>query len=394
MPDTLLIQGHTALLVALALGHAAVLTAAIALLGAALLVGGRCFVAAIAGAACRLSARTPRTLAVLVPARGDPARVAATVTELRRQVRLDDRLLAVDVGQPDALVAARAAGAEVVERGGHGRVAARGDELAAAVRDLAGGPPDAIVLIEPGVRPSVGAVVTLAAHALATDRPVRPERQPDAAADAARPGLLATLERLEQRVRPRAHAALGLPVSLDGGLLALPWSLAHTAAQLGDLGLGRGAGVELALRGTAPLACVRAVVSGVPAAAAAEAVHRTPRAVARLAQEALRAGRPDLLVHAIDLALPGLRRLLALHVTALAVGAATFALGGSNLLLVLATAGLVVLAAGLGAAALRLGVRAPAAAVRPRARQAEGRAFTRQADAHVDLGSGSGARAA
>ncbi len=359
-------------LASLAAASLAALELAAVLAGLALLIpstflAAQCVVAVLAPLRCRLASRAPGRVAVVVPAHDEAHGIAATVTELRRQLRPGDRLLVVADNCTDRTAElARAAGAEVVERHDPDR-RGKGHALAHGIRALAEEPPpEAVVIVDADCRLSAGAALTLAGHTLATGRPIQADYVLEPADDDARSAVSALAFVVRNRVRPRALAALGLPCQLTGSGMALPWSLAWERAREGRLGGGHLVedlvlGVETALRGLPPLACVRAHVRSQLAICAAAAAQRTRwehghLAVVRshggvLVREAVRQRRLDLLVQALDLAVPPLALLVTLLVSLAGASAlATWAWGASRLPLTLALVDLLLLAVGLGAA--------------------------------------------
>lgn len=350
---------------AAAAGLVVVTFAAAVLLGLALVAAGQCLVGALTAERCRLPSRPPGRVAILVPAHDEEAGIAATVVDLRRQLRPGDRLLVVADNCADRTAAvARAAGAEVIERQDPRR-RGKGHALARGVEVLAADPPEVVVIVDADCRLSPGAALTLAGHAASTGRPIQADYVLSPADPSARSATSALAFLVRNRVRPRALAALGLPCQLTGSGMAFPWALvAHGPLGGAHLVEDLLVGVEFGLRGRPPLACVRAHVSSRladrsdPAAAATQrtrwehghlVVLRTQGP--RLLREAMRQRRLDLLAQALDLAVPPLS-LLTLLLLATA-GAA--AVAGWTLPLALAAAGLGALALGLGAAWCRFG---------------------------------------
>lgn len=337
------------------------------LLVPALFVAAQCLVAVLAPLRCRLPSRAPGRVAVLVPAHDEAAGIAATVTDLRRQLRPGDRLLVVADNCSDRTAeVARAAGADVVVRTDPER-RGKGYALAFGVRALASEdpPPEAVVIVDADCRLSAGAALTLAGHALATGRPVQADYVLQPADDGARSAVSALAFVVRNRVRPRALAAFGFPCQLTGSGMAFPWALAEQAAREGRFGGGHLVedlllGVELSLEGRAPLACVRAHVRSQLAVCSAAAAQRTRwehghLAVLRshggvLVREALRQRRPELLVQALDLAVPPLALLVLVLSALVGAGALAATWGASSLPLAVALGDLLVLVVGLGAA--------------------------------------------
>lgn len=345
----------------------------LALLVPTAFVTAQCLVAAFTPQRCRLPSRPPGRVAIVVPARDEEAGIAATVTDLRRQLRPGDRLLVVADNCTDRTAeVARGAGAEVVERHDPDRPG-KGHALAFGVRALAQGeaPPEAVVVVDADCRLSAGAALTLAGHALATGRPIQADYVLEPVDDDGCSAVSALAFVVRNRVRPRALAAFGFPCQLTGSGMAFPWALVAARAHDGRLGGGHIVedlllGVELALRGVAPLACIRAHVRSHLATCAAAAAQRTRwehghLAVLRshgamLVREAVRQRRIDLLVQTLDLAVPPLALLVILLVGLAGGGAvAAAAWGASTLPVTLALGALLALAVGVGAAWWRFG---------------------------------------
>jgi cellulose synthase/poly-beta-1,6-N-acetylglucosamine synthase-like glycosyltransferase len=343
------------------------LGAALALIPA-LTLFGQCLVAAVTSGRCRLPYHTPGRVAILVPAHDEEAGIAATVTALLKEKRADDILLVVADNCADRTAeVARAAGATVVERRDPER-RGKGHALTFGVQELAGEKPDAVVVVDADCRLSPGSVLTLAAHALATKRPVQADYVLEPADPSPRSAISALAFLVKNRVRPRGQAALGLPCQLTGSGMAFPWYLVNRRRLGGghiveDLVIG----LEMALRGVPPLACSRArVTSSLADRAPAAATQRRRwehghlaaiRSHApRLFSEALSRWRFDLFALAMDLCVPPLTLLLLAIAASVGVDALAMAyLGAPALPLALSVIAAASVTLGLGLAWLRFG---------------------------------------
>jgi cellulose synthase/poly-beta-1,6-N-acetylglucosamine synthase-like glycosyltransferase len=289
------------------------------------------------------SAPRPRAV-VIVPAHDEQAGIAATVAALAPLLGADDRMLVVaDNCSDQTAAAARAAGAEVIER--HDSTQrGKGFAIVFALDHLAAAPPDVVIVVDADCRLSADGLAILAREAAANNRPVQGEY---VLATPERPtprGVLSALAVLvRNRVRPLGLRRLGLPSQLTGSGMAFPWSVLRAAPHPGanlveDLVMG----LELALAGHAPLMCPSVRVSSeLPEGDSAALGQRRRwehgqlatllRYAPRLIGRGLIRGRADLLALGLDLCVPPLALLVTI------VGAAvlgTFALamltGGSK----------------------------------------------------------------
>jgi len=299
--------------------------------------------AASATAASRLP------LVVLVPAHNEETGIARTLVAARAQLRPGDRLLVVADNCSDATAdAARAAGAEVVERSSELR--GKGYALAHGIDHLRAAPPSAVVILDADCDLAPGALDALMRDLSATGRPVQALYLMLAPADA---GLSRRLAQFAWRVRnwarPAGWGRLGMPCQLMGTGMAFGWDMLRdaplaNASIVEDMKLG----IDLALRGTAPVFCERALVtSWFPETAAASGTQRTRwehghlemilREVPTLLR--LAAARRDerVLGLALDLAVPPLALLAGLLAMTWLLALAAWALGGTALVLALAS---------------------------------------------------------
>ena len=201
--------------------------------------------------------------AVLIPAHDEESGIAATVLALRAGLAEDDRLLVVaDNCSDGTAAAARAAGAEVIER--HDRTKhGKGYALAFGSEHLAKLPPQVVIVVDADCRVSEGGLERLARMTVQTGRPVQAEYllTPQAGTDA-RSAINGLAFLVRNLVRPRGLHRLGFPCQLTGSGMAFPWPLLRDAPPLRanlveDLMLG----IELALAGTPPILCSAVSVS-------------------------------------------------------------------------------------------------------------------------------------
>ena len=270
----------------------------------------------------RDSARSPATsrppLVVLVPAHDEEEGIAAALATMLPQLAHGDRLLVVADNCSDGTAdAARACGAEVIERTSVLR--GKGYALGFGIDHLRAEPPAAVVIVDADCEMAPGALDALMSELVATGRPVQALYLMLAPADA---GLARRLAQFAWRVRNWARPAgwhrLGMPCQLMGTGMAFAWDMLRDAplansSIVEDMKLG----IDLASRGLAPVFCDRALVtSRFPDSAAAAGTQRTRwehghlEMILREVPTMLRiaAGRRDapLLGMALDLAVPPL----------------------------------------------------------------------------------------
>lgn len=299
--------------------------------------------------------RAPRgPLVVLVPAHNEESGIAATVAAVLGQLAPGDRLLVVADNCSDATAdAARAAGAEVVERSSELR--GKGYALAHGIDHLRSAPPSAVVIVDADCDLAPGALDALMHDLAATGRPVQALYLMLAPADA---GLSRRMAQFAWRVRNWARPAgwhrLGMPCQLMGTGMAFSWDMLRdaplaNASIVEDMKLG----IDLAARGTAPVFCQRALVtSWFPDSAAASGTQRTRwehghlemilREVPVMLRLAAARGDRRLLGMALDLAVPPLALLAGLLALAWTLALAGWLFGGTALVSLLASALLII----------------------------------------------------
>jgi cellulose synthase/poly-beta-1,6-N-acetylglucosamine synthase-like glycosyltransferase len=223
-----------------------------------------CLVALLPGARDQLATGPRPRTAVLIPAHDEERGIAATVTGLRAQLAPGDRLIVIaDNCSDGTAAAARAAGAEVIERQDTSR-RGKGFAIVFAVDHLAAtNPPEAVIIVDADCRISPGGLEILAREAVATNRPIQGEyvlAAPDKPTPRGVISALAVL--LRNRVRPLGMRRMGFPAHLTGSGMSFPWAVLRAAPHPGgnlveDLVMG----VEFALAGHPPLHCRAVQVS-------------------------------------------------------------------------------------------------------------------------------------
>src|ERR1700688_4193974 len=205
-------------------------------------------------------------LAVLVPAHDEASIIALTLRSVIPHLAPDDRLLVVaDNCSDDTATIATKEGAEVIVRSDALR-RGKGYALDCGVRHLERdprGPPEIVVIIDADCQVGGNAIDSLARMCARTARPVQAMYVMHASDDAGIKMRIAEFAwAIKNKVRPLGLHRLGLSCQLMGTGMAFPWSCIGTANLASghiveDLQLG----VDLALAGTPPLFCPRALVS-------------------------------------------------------------------------------------------------------------------------------------
>lgn len=281
-------------------------------------------------------------VAMLVPAHNEALGIAATLRNLRSQMRPGDRLVVVaDNCSDDTADCARAEGAEVIERQ-HATQRGKGFALAYGVEHLRQAPPPVVVIVDADCVFEPGALDALAAACERSGAPIQAKYLMTHNGAVGLNGRVAEFAwRVKNWVRPRGAARLGWPCQLTGSGMAFPWRLIEAAplansSIVEDMQLG----LVLARAGDAPRFCEAAgVLSHFPTSAAAIASQRTRWEHGHLGmltehawpmlQQALRRSDWKLLGLALDLAVPPLA-LLVMLVTALWVVALVMGWAGTG----------------------------------------------------------------
>lgn len=278
-------------------------------------------------------------IAVVIPAHNEEAGVGETVRLARAGLDGADRLLVVaDNCSDSTAAAARAAGAEVVERSDADR-RGKGYALQAGIDHLRADPPAGVVFLDADCTPRDGAIDRIARLAISHGRPVQalylarpaPEAGPASAVSA-----FAWL--VINRVRMAGLQAVGGFSRLTGSGMAFPWDLiAARALASGEIVEDLALTVSLVEGGDAPLLDTGALVeSDLARSASGAATQRARWELGSLRLAARRAGPLfskgfsgdwKSLLMALDLLVPPLTVLLAVIVAGL-LASIPFALGG------------------------------------------------------------------
>jgi cellulose synthase/poly-beta-1,6-N-acetylglucosamine synthase-like glycosyltransferase len=238
---------------------------------------------------------------------------------------------------------ARRCGAFVVERSDSSR---RGKSFALEFGKLALAefPPDVVVVLDADCRVDAKMVDTVARLVQATGRPVQALNLCEADAASASLHVVSGLGfRFKNLVRPLGLASFDMPCHLMGTGMALPWKVLQSAAFAGEhLAEDMQFGIELALAGHPTLFCPEVGIrSKLPGQNSAFLTQRTRweqghiqtirTQVPRLAREALKQRRLDLLCLALDLVVPPFSLLMFTWLGATGVGLAAWLCGASIL---------------------------------------------------------------
>lgn len=294
---------------------------------------------------------------VLIPAHNEELVLRPTLRSLRPQLRSDDRILVVADNCEDATAdIALEEGVEVVvrndeQRRGKGWALARGrDEFADASTGLP--TPEVLVMVDADTEAEAGSIDRLAERAAETGLPVQSIYLMRADTDGDSVGGVSSLAWLVRNyVRPLGLHRLRLPCLLNGSGMALPWRLAKDAPLAGGhVGEEYLLAVDLAIDGSPPVFCPEAVVLGALPNAEGVAVSQRRRwshtqmavmanAIPRLVRCFFRTGRVGALALALDLSVPPLMVLIAIHAIAVATLAGAALAGEGIAAMSLAVAG-------------------------------------------------------
>ncbi|MEX0777505.1 MAG: glycosyltransferase family 2 protein [Phycisphaeraceae bacterium] len=263
-------------------------------------------------------------LAVLMPAHNEAAVIAQTIRCVLGQLGSHDRLLVVaDNCDDETAQLARQMGADVRERR-HSERRGKGYALDYGLCCLAEDPPEVVVMLDADCQISPGTLDRLAYDAMTTGRPVQGLYMMEKPAAPSPRDLVSALAVLiKNRVRPLGLRRAGLPCLLTGSGMAFPWRIIRsTPVGSGNLVEDMQLGLDLLLVDAGPRFCPGALITGrLPADRRAAATQRTRweqghlstllGQAPRLLGAGFRQRRPDLLVMALDLAVPPLSLLVA-----------------------------------------------------------------------------------
>jgi len=277
--------------------------------------------------------------AVLIPAHNEESSIGGTVSRVLTQLTPGDQVVVIADNCTDATATiAQRAGAHVLQRSSPDR--GKGYALAFGVESLADSPPDVLVVLDADTRLDDGSIQRLAADAVATGRPAQAIYVLLPSANATPKQRISALAFLTKSLgRAPGVRLLGCPNQLCGTGMAFPWVLIRTAPLAsGNIVEDVKLGIDLTIRGHAPLFCPDARVIGriVPTDSDVHGQRRRwehghlytmVTEIPRLLAHAVRRGRLDLLGLALDLAVPPLSLLVMflafVQVTAITAGCLT-----------------------------------------------------------------------
>jgi len=220
----------------------------------------------------------PHSLAVVVPAHNESTGLIPTISDIRSQLRPNDRLLVVaDNCTDDTAAVARAAGAEVVERHDADR-RGKGFALDFGLRALLAQPPDVVVFVDADCRIAPGSIAQLSSVCRTSGRPVQALNLCYSPENSEVNHQIAEFAmRVKNWLRPQGLAKLHLPCQLGGTGMAFPWqALQSVELASGQIVEDLKLGLDLALAGTPPVFCEAArITSEFPASVTAANVQRS-----------------------------------------------------------------------------------------------------------------------
>jgi len=274
---------------------------------------------AMTHSATTASEQTAPTLTVLMPAHNEASGIEKTLTQLLPEVESPGQIVVVADNCDDATAEiARATGVTVLERQDTER-RGKGYALDYGLRSLRAAPPEVVVMIDADCWVTPGTVRRIAQVTAHSGHPVQAVyRMEQPTEPSLRDRVSAFAVTVKNRVRAGGLSRWGVPVLLGGTGMAFPWS----ALQAVDLASGHivedmKLGIDLAIAGYRPqLALTSAVIAQLPDDETAATSQRTrwehghlqvlTTYVPKLIGQALRQQRLDLLMLALDLAIPPL----------------------------------------------------------------------------------------
>jgi glycosyltransferase involved in cell wall biosynthesis len=291
--------------------------------------------------------------AVVIPAHNEGLAIIPTLSDLRSQLGGNDRLIVVaDNCTDDTAAIARSEGAEVIERNEPAHFG-KAYALAKAIAHLDQNSPDLVLFVDADCRIQADMVSLLKERCAKSGRPVQACFLMIAPKQCSIDHRLAEFFwRLRNLVRPLGLSRLGLPSQLMGTGMIFPWRLIRAASlQHGNLVEDLQLGLDLAEAGYAPRFYPRVVgTSEFPHTKTGTESQRQrwiqghlrlmvgdlPRRLAR----AVRTRNRDLLVLALDMAVPPFSMLVLTAMIVLISAAAFYLLVGIASPLVIAAVNL------------------------------------------------------
>ena len=264
-------------------------------------------------------------LVVLVPAHDEASCIRGTLETVIPQIKGLDRLVVVaDNCSDDTAAIAQAIGATVIERHDPD-LRGKGYALDYGLQFLAQDPPDVVVVVDADCQVYPGAVEQLAKQAIATHRPVQAVYLMEIPNHPSpKDSISAFAVKVKNLVRPLGLTQLGLPCPLAGTGMAFPWSVIRSVdLASGNIVEDMKLGLDLAIVGYSPMFCPNAnVLGGLPQQQQAAASQRTRWEHGHmqtllnyfpvLLKASIQQKRFDLLMMALDLAVPPLSLLVIL----------------------------------------------------------------------------------
>lgn len=281
---------------------------------------------------------------VLMPAHNEELGIADCLRHLIGEVDSPDQVLVVADNCTDQTAAiAHSFGVRVIERQDSVRLG-KGYALDYGLKHLEAVQPDVVIVVDADCVARPGGIRRVAQLAFQKKRPVQAVYLMEVPEAPSQRDMLSALAFLfKNLVRPVGMAQLGLPCWLTGTGMAFPWSvIRQVSLGSGNLVEDMQMSIDLAIAGSAPLLCAEAEIEGrLPSQQASAKRQRTrwehghlrtlKTQVPRLMTAAIHQQRPDLLMLALDLAVPPLALLVLLWATSFLLAMAGFAAGGTAL---------------------------------------------------------------
>ena len=268
---------------------------------------------------CRPLVKQPPQTAILIPAHNEEQVIAVMLSGLRDTLRGDERIVVVADNCTDRTASiARSLGAEVLERQ-NDQLRGKGFALDYGIKHLDKKPPEVLVVLDADCVVSQDAVAHLAYEAQVTCRPVQALYLCySPSVDDPKTAISALAFQFKNQIRPLGLSSLGGPGYLTGSGMAIPWNLVKSVPwATGNVVEDMQLGIDYALAGFSPRYFDGSQVhSPLPTEATAANKQRTRwehghlrtllGQCPRLLATAVRECRWELLLLALDLAIPPL----------------------------------------------------------------------------------------
>jgi cellulose synthase/poly-beta-1,6-N-acetylglucosamine synthase-like glycosyltransferase len=205
----------------------------------------------------------PQRVAVLVPAHNESYALLPTLLDIKRQLRVGDRVVVIaDNSTDDTAAVAAAGGAEVIERHDMDR-RGKGYALDFGLRYLRSEPPDVIIMVDADCRLADNTIDELTKVCATTHRPVQALYLMTAPTGSQINYKVAEFAwRVKNWLRPLGLQAFRLPCQLMGTGMAFPWDVIcnadlASASVVEDIKLG----LDLTSKGYPPIFCPSTTVT-------------------------------------------------------------------------------------------------------------------------------------